>query len=146
MKSTTHISLVGVILLLLSTNHALAQLDLSDFGKGKKANNAVLTPIGAQPSIWDNLNPFSGRNSVLTFEKPATAVQQFNESTHRALAQTREAIAKPFREVQSIKLWPNNSPAANDRSFSLVPDWLKTQRQPQQPTTIADWLAQPRPE
>jgi hypothetical protein len=145
-NTITRTTIACGIALLCVASQAEAQLDLSNFGKDKKANQAVLSPAGSAPSIWDTLNPFGGKTSVLTFDKPASAVQQINATTQRALAQTGDAIAKPFRDLQNVKLWPSNSQGDQDRSFSLVPDWLKPQPEPQQPTTIADWLAQPRPE
>ncbi len=136
--------LAGITLWGLSGN-ADGQFGFAGFGK-KKNTTPILNPKAAQPahSMFDFS---SGRDGLLTFDGPITVVRRINENTQEALTGARDAIAKPFTGLKQVKLWPARDPNS-DGSFNIIPDWMKPNSQPevQQPTTLADWLSQPRPQ
>jgi hypothetical protein len=143
--NATRITILSAFMLLLTADDARAQLDITNFGKGKKASKVVLSPAGPQPSFWEAFNPFGNKANVMTFEKPVSAVDRLHASTQRVLGQTRAAFTKPIHSARNIKLWPTSG-ATDDQTFSLVPGWLKPSAGAKPPQTVTDFLAQPRPQ
>jgi hypothetical protein len=137
-KSCFPIVIFSALVVAFSVSTANAQLDITKFGKNKKGTAPILSPIGPQPSFWDNLNPFRSRSTnVLSFEQPAATVDRLHDNTQRALAHARDAIVKPIRDLQNFKLGP--VVAANDRrSIDLIPDWLKSR--PVRTQSPTDWI------
>ena len=134
---------LSCVLLFVLSSQASAQLDISKAFSKKNSKSAVVDFKGKTPS-WA-LFDFESRDGVLTFDGPNSAIKKLQTNTQKALTGTKEAISRPFQELKNVQLWPRRE--ANE-GFLTVPNWMRGNpgNEVSQPTTLADWLAQPRPE
>ena len=141
-------SIVAGLALLLTLSCITPSFAQLGFGSNKQKKGPILDFSKNTKSSFSLLD-WNGSDSSLTFDNPGNAIQRLNANTQRAFNQTTQAIAKPFQDLKRVRIWPaSQNRRSSNESFQILPNWLRPSgnQQAEQPATIADFLAQPRPE